>query len=240
MIETMIRKIKYVLFTNGSIIEHELMWANVWKTATANIKWLNNKEDDMLFPGRWAIGYNTMYVLFRVLNDFKPDSVLEFGLGNSTKIITKYFNFFNINKKKHTVIEHNKNWIDFFCDSNEISDFTQIMQVELVEEKYKTQKVIKYEEVEIEGRYSLVLIDGPFGSEGKYSRIDIIKHLPECLKESFVIMIDDYNRRGERGLGKEIMKVLDSSNIKYCTGNYLGESECFVICSENNRFLTSL
>ena len=31
-------------------------------------------------PGRGAIGYPVMYVLYRVLNEFKPTSILELGI----------------------------------------------------------------------------------------------------------------------------------------------------------------
>ena len=83
------------------------------------------------------------------------------------------------------------------------------------------------------------MIDAPKGGEG-YSRMDVLKIIPQCLPESFTIMLDDYERNGEQNTIKEVLKVLDTHNIKYVTGVHSGEKDVIVITSEDNKFFCSL
>lgn len=242
IMQTLGRKLKYNICYEGGIYDYEILYSQIWHSISCGMKWLNNMEDMSLFPGRWAIGYNTMYVLARVLNDTTPHNVLEFGLGNSSKIVSKYFAYWNENEWSHIIIEHNKDWIEFISKEKLLLSNSKIFQSELIEKKYRRKPIIAYKDISsvMNLKYDLIIIDGPLGSNGVYSRMDLIEYLPECLSESFVIIIDDYNRKGEKGLVHEIEKCLLQNNIEYASGLYLGETECFLISSKNNAFLTSL
>lgn len=48
-------------------------------------------------------------------------------------------------------------------------------------------------------KFDLISIDGSWGSE-ELSRIDIVNHFSEILKEDFAIILDDYDRIGEQKL----------------------------------------
>lgn len=236
------RKLTYFLSHEGGIIEYELLYGEVWNSVKGGIRWLNNIESLSLFPGRWAIGYNTMYVLVRTLNDISPHNVLEFGLGNSSKIISQYFAAQDKGVWHHIIIEHNTKWINFIKKENILSRYSKIHQTQLITKKYKRHKVISYKNINpvMNLKYDLILIDGPLGSEGAFSRVDILSYIPGCLNESFAIIIDDYHRRGERGLVRELESILRRHKIDFATGIYLGEAECFIIVSKNLLFLTTL
>jgi hypothetical protein len=75
------------------------------------------------------------------------------------------------------------------------------------------EKTQNFESVVIGKKFDLFSIDGPWGSD-EYSRIDMIRYIPEILCEDFVIMVDDYER--------------------------LGEKDIYVITSEKWKFLISL
>ena len=90
-------------------------------------------------------------------------------------------------------------------------------------------------------KFDFIAIDAPFGYSSKiYARVDVLGIIPECLAESFCIMIDDYNRKGEQNMAKEMRRVLAESGIAFAEGVYAGEKQCLVLTSANNRFLTSM
>lgn len=237
------KKIRYAIFEEGSILETELMWASLWREASRGINWLKEGQL-MLFPGRWAIGYNTMYVLARSLNAVKPQNVLELGLGNSTQIITAYFKSTNLNNVSHIIVEHNEDWVKFYKNENELLDTSEVCVCPIHKQNYKgIRNIWSYVDFQscVSGKqYDLILIDGPYGSGAKFSRIDILSIIPENLDDSFAIIIDDYERAGEKNMVKELEYLLQKNNIAYKKGVYPGEKECCVIVSEDNAFLTSL
>lgn len=218
----------------------ESVWAHVWSDATKNVAWLN---DITFSPGRWAVGYQYLYVLYRILNDVSPESILELGLGQSTRLISAYA---GENKNvEHIVIEHDIEWIKFFSAKNILSSNTYIKKLELETGTFlDDDQVIMYNGFEsfLKGRkFNLISIDAPFGGNAKkYARVDVVKILPFCLADSFVIMIDDYNRTGEKETEKIIEEKLQKADISYCKGIYSGVKQTVVITSEDWKFLCTL
>ena len=74
----------------------------------------------------------------------------------------------------------------------------------------------------------------------RYSRIDIISILPKCLDNDFVIMLDDYNRSGEKRTIQEILKILKSHKIPVKTHAYVGAKAFYLICSESLGWLATM
>ena len=66
----------------------------------------------MLSAGRWAVGYQYLYVMYRVLNEIHPRRILELGLGQSTRMLGQYAAAHE--NVSHFVVEHDPEWIDFF------------------------------------------------------------------------------------------------------------------------------
>lgn len=90
-------------------------------------------------------------------------------------------------------------------------------------------------------KFDFISVDAPLGVNAKiYARIDVLEILPECLEENFVIVIDDYNRKGEKNTVNEIEGILKEHNISYCKEIYYGEKECMVISSEKLKFICSM
>lgn len=88
-------------------------------------------------------------------------------------------------------------------------------------------------------KFDLILIDGPNGSE-VYSRVDIIGILPDCLNESFVMIMDDYERIGEQNTMRIVKHMLQEEGIKFCEGLYGGIKYTGVIASEDLQYLCTL
>ena len=89
----------------------EAVWANVFHDATVGSDWLTDKA---FWQGRASLGYQAMYVVYRILNEIRPKRILELGLGQSTKLISQYV-WANADVL-HTVVENNEAWIRFFTN----------------------------------------------------------------------------------------------------------------------------
>ena len=123
----MIKKIKNLLSTikqNNSkllIIEQQNLlienfvrennWGNIFNTAISGSNWFKNVP---LNVGRWAANYSLLYILYRTLNEIKPQNILELGLGETTKMIQAYKQFHN-KEACCTTIEQNEEWIEMIC-----------------------------------------------------------------------------------------------------------------------------
>lgn len=167
--------------------------------------------------------------------------ILELGLGQTTKMIGQYAR--SNSDVTHTIIEEDKDWIAFFEGMFHLTKNSQIIQQDYEYVEFKGKKNIRTFSEFANGmqnqKFDFIMIDAPKGCSG-YSRMDILKIIPDCLHESFIIMMDDYERSGEQNTIKEVLNVLDTHNIKYVTGVYSGEKDVIVIASEDNKFFCSL
>lgn len=227
--------------------QEDLLYAQIWHDTIRDVPWAANIRG--ISPGRWAVGYNYIYVMTRILNELQPLKVLDIGLGISSVLISTYMDYYtsheNAEKEKncdciHTVIEQNSDWCCAFEKNNILSTATRVKICQCIKEKYKEYDVYAYENfAETIGdiKYDVISIDGPWGSD-RYSRTDIVNLLPNVLSEKFVIIIDDTERKGEQDLINEICHKLDSSGIEYDLGLYHGFSDCTVIAFKGGWFTT--
>lgn len=104
-----------------SRIVNELMWRNIFVDTVMGYSWYHDKSISL---GRWAIGYNYAYVLIRVLEEFRPTSILECGLGQSSKIIADYVD--SDNRVNYDIVEQDQNWVDFFIKNFNLCNRIQV------------------------------------------------------------------------------------------------------------------
>lgn len=217
-------------------------WATVLRDTVVGSEWL---KDVPLSPGRCAIGYPGLYALYRTLDEFRPKNILEIGLGQSTRVIGAYAGQYGV---RHTIVEHDSSWINFFLNKHGKNENTEMVCLERLEGQYhgrwvNTKTPIKYykdfSSAFVGQKFDFIFIDGPQGSN-EFSRVDITEILPECLTESFVIMVDDSQRQGERNTIKIIADILTSTGVGGLWGEYDGLKNTALIVSEDLRFLLSL
>lgn len=222
--------------------EREVLWANVFHDTIIGSTWLKNKS---FSPGHWAVGYPYLYLLYRCLNEIGPKSILELGMGQTTRMIGQYAA--HCEGVEHIVTEHDENWVQFFKKSFNFSENTAIHMFELEKTPYKEdQNVLSYSGFEkaFENRkFDLISIDAPFGGPNggeKYARVDVCRLMPGILNESFVILLDDAHRAEERATANEITNILSESGIGFKSKFYTGEKEVFIAVSEDLSFLASM
>ncbi len=221
-------------------IAEESTWAAIYNNTVVDSIWLKNRT---FSPGRWAIGYPFLYVMYRVLNESHPKRILELGLGQSTRMLAQYAEAFE--DVEHIVVEHDQDWIDFFKNDFRLSEHSEIVKLDLGMVPYREAAAVRgfkgFRERFANQRFDFIVIDAPLGSDMKeYSRIDILGILPDCLEEKFCVMMDDYMRTGEQNTAARIQEILQENQIGYASGKYSGRKDIFVLASEDQKFLCTL
>jgi hypothetical protein len=216
----------------------ELIWANIFHDTIKDKEWLKGLS---VSPGRWAADYSLLYVLVRILSDFKPKKIMEFGLGESSKIISSFLDH-DLKNSKHLIIEQDENWARVFKKRFNLSPNCEILPLSLKLETVHGFPVNSYDHIEdkINEVFDLYLVDGPLGSTN-FSRYDICKIARHLNKEhQFIIIIDDYNRDGEKETANELVSQLHEKEIKIYTSTYSGIKSQIIIATEKYRFVTTM
>jgi len=217
-------------------LQEEILYAQRFNNTIMDSDWLRYRS---FSPGRWAVDYSFLFVLFKILNSMRPTNVIEFGLGQSSKMIHQYASYY---QKDAITIEHDKDWVDFFQKDKQGDYHVKIKLMDLEMINYKGIETRTYAEIEEYcngNKYDLIVVDGPFGSE-HYSRPQIINLAKDNLAKSFCVIIDDTHRIGEKETISDLFNVLDNQKIDYCHKTYRSIKSFTVVCSKDLRFLTSL
>ena len=217
--------------------QQEIKKALIFNSTVCESEWLRHKS---FSPGGWAVDFGFLYTLYRVLNDMHPQSILEFGLGQSSKMVHQYAHF--VENVKAVTGEHDKEWIGFFEKGKSGEYPVNIVKLDLEEVVYKGEKTRSFRNVSeiFKGQtFDLILVDAPFGSP-RYSRSQILELVPQNLAKRFCIIIDDYDREGEKETVRELLSRFKELDIAVCANVYSGSKSHCLICSEDLKFLTSL
>lgn len=219
-------------------LSKEIIWANVYHDSIRGKAFLENLP---LNIGRWAGSYAFFYVLHRVLNDCKPVSILELGLGESTKFISKYIEN-ELTGTKHVVVEQSTEWAEGFLKTFELANNVEIITLPIETVTIEKFEVKRYKGLltKITQDHEIYVVDGPHGSKrfSRYDIVDIIKNRNAF--NDFLVIIDDYNRVGEKDTVKELLKLLESKSVNYVSAEYKGEKSVFLIGVGKFKFINSL
>ena len=221
----------------------ELLYAERFHDVVKDTGWFCNSMPGLM-PGGGAVGYNFLLALFVILNNARPQHILELGMGQSTKVLEHYIKACGEIGSYHLAGEHDEDFADY-CKKKYSIGQTEIIGFDLVKEELPPGSgnySYRYKDFKkrIEGRtFDLILVDGPFGyGDPAYSRRDILDIVPICLEKDFSIIFDDYDRRGEKDTVEKLMAVLTDSGIGFHKQTLSGEKDICIIVSESNRFLT--
>ena len=86
-------------------------------------------------------------------------------------------------------------------------------------------------------KYDFVLIDGPYGYNSVYPRMNILDLIPNNLASDFVIILDDAERQGERNTVQLIFNKLNESGVKYSYKFRGALKTQLVITSKSREFI---
>ena len=236
MTPRLLKKLKEIV--NRNFLQNkELEWAHVYHDSIRGKDWLERLP---LNVGRWAGSYAFFYILNRILAEHRPNSILEMGLGESSKFVSKFLEH-TLHDSKHVVIEQSTEWRDAFQDRFQLSDRSEVTICELTQKEVKGHSSNCYAGIEAfaDRKFDLYLIDGPFGSP-RYSRYDMVR-LAESFQsgDEFIMVVDDYQRPGEFESAQDLLAILEQKQIKTHQGVYEGKATVFVIATEKYKHATT-
>ncbi len=215
----------------------ELFKGMIFNNLIQNKDWIKNKE---FIPTKGAATYSFLYILLIILDKIQPENILEFGLGQTTKLTTQYAKFKNPNCFLQT-IDHDENWINAMIAELPVSENINIIKRDLETFTLNNTKNDKYhnlQEVTKDTKYDLIIIDGPFGFNRTYPRTNILDLIPQNLAQDFVIILDDAERDGEQNTAKLIFEKLDENNIKYSKFYQHASKSQLIITSDKYKFIS--
>ena len=218
----------------------ELEWAHVFHDSIRGKSWL---ESLPLNIGRWAGNYSYFYVLCRLLNDYQPARIIEFGVGESSKVVSAFLKN-QLLESRHVILEEDEHWAAAFLDRFTLCDRSEIKLLPITE-KHTSDGVPYngYTEVESlvqETKYDLYLVDGPKGSS-HCSRYDIVVAMKAMeVGDEFIVLIDDHNRIGEQETAERLQQLLRDKGLTIFSGQYIGNSSQIIIATPKYRFATTL
>jgi len=206
-----------------------------------SIRGINETHELCLNIGGWAGNYSFFYLLNRIILNYKFNSIIEFGLGESTKLINAYRKSSRI-VCKYTIFEEDKSWLDFFTSNNKLKDDTKLLFKSAEFLTINDCEVNCYQNLDVKelvGNEVFYIIDGPKGSPN-YSRYEIVR-IAENFNEKteFLILLDDYNRAGEKQTIDNLIKILESKNIFFKKQVYQASRSQIVIASKKYEYTCS-
>lgn len=175
----------------------ELLFANLFRDSIQSSDWLKDKA---FSPYRSAANYSLMYKLFKIYDVYKPKRVLEFGLGQTTKLTLQYLA--SSPEASGVVIDDDQEWISVYKPQiDKLKNFdVKKLSIRDFNRQGLYQQNAEYDGIETvikNNKYNLVIVDGPIGYGKQYSRTNIV-NLVGNLAKDWVVIIDDAERTGEQ------------------------------------------
>ncbi len=217
----------------NNLNEQELLYANYFHDSINGSNWLIEKS---FCPTKGAANYSFLFLLYNALEYSNPNNILEFGLGQTSKITTQYIN--NKNQQgKLTIVESDLEWIEFFKKNLSI---TENITIEQTNTERTTDNSLKYQNnyiSDLNQKYDFIIIDGPLGVNQSTPRSNILELIPQNINENFVIILDDYERKGEKNTANLIFQKLRENKINFTYSEQFGMKKQLLITSINFKHL---
>jgi hypothetical protein len=217
---------------------HELIMAHVFEDSIRETDWLKSKS---FSPSGAAANYSFLYILYRVLNDVNPASIIEFGMGQTSKMTSQYAAYKNPRSHLY-LVEDDETWIRLFSRNIPESGNIQILHLPLEHVSFSGYETTRYKGlVNAVGnrKFDLIILDGPKGTR-RYSRTNILDLMGKNLSASFVLIIDDCTRKGEQDTINMVRDMLKKKKIRYGVAHYSGSKTQMLIYSKDYSFLKTL
>ena len=226
---------------DGNKHSRETFWAEVFNDSIADCAWL--KKFSCSASG-WAAGYQLLYLLYRVLDSKRPTKILDIGLGQTSRLIARYA---AANPTvRHVVVEESETWMKFFRKRDRLPKNSEIVRLDYRLEEFPgcdnpVRVFDGFKEAFAGEKFDLIVIDAPFSGDMKeLARVDLLRLLPDGVADSYVILVDDTNRRGERRMVDALVEKLQQSGFSASSSKYRGRNECHVIVSDDNAYFKTI
>ncbi len=225
-------------------INNELKYAFVFNDTIRDSEWLCDSKFSLVNS---AANYSFAYMLYRILDESRPKNILEFGLGQTSKITSQYANFFD--DVKLSIIEGDEVWIEKFSQNMNLTDNICIHHCDLEQFDFKGTENLRFKDIPNvvgDDKFDLIIIDGPLGyiptDDGdvfmEYPRSNVFDLIENNLNDDFIIVMDDCHREGELRTMNHVEELLTDKNIEYYSCSSVGLKEQYLLVSEKYVYIT--
>ena len=222
---------------NGRLIgiqasNKEILFAQYFRDSIQDSTWIHDKGFSA-YAG--AANYSLLYKLFKILDVVRPEAVLEFGLGQTTKMTSQYAEAND--KAKVVVIDDDPEWVGIYKKQTTLPKNLKLVTVGLQDFKHDgetLQKMSEYaglEKVLGKSKFNLVIVDGPIGYDKEYSRTNVVS-LVGNLADTWVVVFDDAERPGEQRTMDLFREKLNEKSLKYSEFEVTGSKTQHYFCTE--------
>lgn len=215
-------------------ISNELLYAHIFSDTTSNCQWLKDKS---FTPYQGAANYSFLFKLFRIYDIFEPKNILEFGIGQTTKLTSQYIAYKNKSSKAY-IIDDNEKWINIYKKLIPITKNLKIIKLDTEKFKYKKTESIssKYSNLKKiikNTKFNLIIVDGPIGHGKEYPRTNLFDLIKNNLDKDWITIIDDAERHGEQNTINLFEKKLKINKIDFFSFYIEGTKKQQIICSKD-------
>ena len=161
--------------------------------------------EDKYTPVQSAANYSLLFTLLSSVLRAQPANVLELGCGETTLLLDALRRS-GAWRGKLTSLEHDSFWHKEMSAVVE----TEIIHAPLTSRTICGKQTDSYDLSALAkplGRYDLVLVDGPNGVP-RWSRLACLEFIPEHLAPEFLVILDDYERPGEKDTARLVRERL--------------------------------
>lgn len=159
---------------------------------------------------------NQYKTLIDLLEDNRPNRIIELGGGQSTRIFQKYKSKYNC---QFFSIEHNSEYV---CENTVLFNLVENTNINIGKEFYSN--INKYDGLENwlsnQDKFDFVLIDGPFGFDFRenynYGRVQLLSFaILDKLSDNAIIFVHDTEHINMQRTLTEFETLLISNNFNF-------------------------
>jgi hypothetical protein len=194
--------------TPGEKLGYELASVDLLRRLCESHAWLQFP----MFPVGGAANHAFLAILVRALSECDFDSVLEFGAGQTTRVLSEWS---KVSGAKVCTIESDAGWITE-CRKIVSSPHHQLVHAPLCESNdghqwYDFEVVRAHHR---SGAASLIIVDGPVGIK-RWSRAGFIQRFDELRGENWVVLWDDLHRYGDLQSFAAFIRKLENHRVPH-------------------------
>jgi hypothetical protein len=188
--------------------------------------------EDKYTPIQSSANYALLFLVMSTVIRAQPRRVLELGCGQTTLLLDALREA-GVWSGDLVSVEQDVFWWQEI--SAEVS--TTVVHAPLVERSIAGRTTQCYDvaglAVPPEG-FDLVLVDGPVGTP-RWSRLGCLSFVPEALARDFVVILDDYERPGEKETAAEMRSALAAGGIAFEEECFLSNKQQLMLATEKYR-----
>ncbi|MET4278999.1 MULTISPECIES: hypothetical protein [unclassified Bradyrhizobium] len=186
-----------------------------------------NADGVRFYPVGSAANYGLLYVLLRAALDYPIKEVLELGAGQ-TSILFDLLVRRGVLKSRIRTLEHDQGWAD------RVSQLVShdVIRTHLVPKLVQGRQIAGYDFAQLtKNSTELLVIDGPPAGavDNSFSRLAALELIDWINPYSFIIVVDDADREGEKLLAREIQSHLAARKIPFQIGSVVSNKKQIII-----------